>query len=267
MVSVPDGDPYSGISSTVTGIDNPGAAFLGSTSSLRAGTNGSGAATRVSMAWRNRTDIEIDGRNFDLAPSGRQYIRDGVNPGDRGIALAWDAYNVVSDVVKLDGIIGVYVLEMDYEEGELLWHNSPEPWPKHRPGDTLEEGLDLLDRIYLGWFELDDAHGVLDGYDEWVNAVEGNSAVGVSAVANYKGTYDQFAADNIVTDSNLGDYLGSFGVDTASDTVWAVLDHNSHFVTVPEPATVSLLGVGIAALLIRGRQRRGRRQVAAGRMT
>jgi hypothetical protein len=127
----------------------------------------------------------------------------------------------------------------------------------------VEEGLDIFDRIYLGWFERSDTHGVLDGYDEWVNAVEGNSAVGVNAVVNYKGAYDQFAADNGVTDSNLGEYLGSYGVDIGSDTVWAVLDHNSQFATIPEPATISLLGVGIAVLLVRGRERRRRCQANA----
>jgi hypothetical protein len=98
--------------------------------------------------------------------------------------------------------------------------------------------------------------GALAGYDEWVNAVEGNSTTGGSAVANYKGSYATFAADHHIGEATLSNYLGSFGVDIDSDTVWAVLDHNSHFGTVPEPATMSFLALGGLALL---RRRRGRK--------
>jgi len=255
---IPDTDPYNTVTSTVDDIDDPGH-YLGSTASLKAGTNTTGAEVDVTMAWRNRTNIEIDGQAFDLSPDGRQYIRDGINEGDPGIAIAWDAYNMVSDVVDITGVVGTYVLEMDYDEATLRWHYTPNPWPG-LPGETLEEGLDRLDRIYLGWFAIDtDYEGALADYDEWVNAVEGNSATGGSAVANYKGTYAAFASANSITEATLVNYLGSFGVDIASDTVWAVLDHNSAFGTVPEPATLTLLALGGLAVLRKRRRRSCRR--------
>jgi hypothetical protein len=44
--------------------------------------------------------------------------------------------------------------------------------------------------------------------------------------------------------------LGDWGVNTASNTVWAVVDHNSDFAAVPEPGTLALLGVAWAIGLI-----------------
>ena len=41
--------------------------------------------------------------------------------------------------------------------------------------------------------------------------------------------------------------VGQYGVDTSAGTVWAVTDHNSQFVIVPEPGTLGLLAVGLAA--------------------
>lgn len=42
--------------------------------------------------------------------------------------------------------------------------------------------------------------------------------------------------------------LGTFGVDTASNTVWVVTNHNSEFAVVPEPSTFAFLSIGFIAL-------------------
>jgi fibronectin-binding autotransporter adhesin len=39
---------------------------------------------------------------------------------------------------------------------------------------------------------------------------------------------------------------GQYGVDTSAGTVWAVTDHNSQFVIVPEPGTIGLAAVGLS---------------------
>jgi hypothetical protein len=58
---------------------------------------------------------------------------------------------------------------------------------------------------------------------------------------------------------NLGPWAGQiglsqWGVDTDNNLVWAVVDHNSQFAAVPEPATFGLLGISALGLLMRRRR-------------
>jgi autotransporter-associated beta strand protein len=92
------------------------------------------------------------------------------------------------------------------------------------------------------------------------NAIGGNFATGADAQTDVQSSYASFAAANGISDSNLGLYLGSWGVDTTGDTAWAVVDYDSQFavVSVPEPASLGALAVCGAALLNR-RSRRTRK--------
>lgn len=248
---------YSGISSTVVGLEGispqtgahtprdftggewavpfdpalwlpPVEVHLGTTARIRAGAGGD-TATTVSMAWRSRTDIEVDSRGYPM---------DGIQMPP----MAYDSYGVISDVLDLNGVVGEYVLEMDYSDDARVITGAG--WP------YTEDGMAALGFLYLGWFEDTPSGGVIPTVREWVNAVDGNSGAGSHAVRNYLGSYDDFLTDPLYSDtSNLSKYLGSWGVDTTGNTMWAILDHNSEFSAVPEPATLSLLGIGGVALL------------------
>jgi len=219
---------YAGIGSTVVGVEYRGYEYpmLGSTMVIQDGINTSESTVTVSMQWRTRTDIEIDARDYPGAPGGMQWP-----------PMAYDAYAGVSDVVKLTGVVGPYVMELDYDESAIVIDDPPLTSEKE---NHLAQG----NWLYLGWFE-DEAHkhlGNLTDQQEWINAVHGNSATGSKAVANYQGGFADFTAE--YTDFMLSDYLGSYGVDTTNNKVWAVLDHNSEFGTIPEPMTAVLLGLG-----------------------
>lgn len=81
----------------------------------------------------------------------------------------------------------------------------------------------------------------------WVNAIDGNSVTGGTFFADT--AYDEAAHFA----------LGNYGFDSNTNTAWAVLDHNSDFVVVPEPATFAAL-FGLLALGLAFYRRRMRQQ-------
>jgi len=90
---------------------------------------------------------------------------------------------------------------------------------------------------FLGWLD--------PVTNEWVNAVNGN----IGGTAAFAGDH----AYNAVTDFVLGYY----GVDTTNNKVWAVLDHNSQFATIPEPGTCALITLCGCALFLVARRKKG----------
>ncbi len=98
-----------------------------------------------------------------------------------------------------------------------------------------ESSLGSIDEstLRLGW---------LSG-DTWVLAIDGNGP----------GSTPTF----VLGAWNSSYALGTYGVDTDSNTVWAVINHNSEFsvVAVPEPGTCALLAVAGIVLVIFRRRR------------
>lgn len=114
----------------------------------------------------------------------------------------------------------------------------------------LVTGTDLSN-LWLGW---------QSGSNGWVNAVDGN--IGNNASPAQQAFVGSFAAFQGSNGSSLTEYLGAYGRDASTNTVWAVVNHNSEFVAlVPEPGTVALAAIGAAAALA-GRHRVRRRHSA-----
>ncbi|MDD4890658.1 MAG: PEP-CTERM sorting domain-containing protein, partial [Phycisphaerae bacterium] len=133
---------------------------------------------------------------------------------------------IVSDVVDLTLDVSklassTYVLQMSYNENDPLIG-----------GPTSEATLAANGKIYVAW---------LNG-STWVNA-------GIVDLTHFKGIEAYPAGDLTV---------GDWGVDTAANKAWVVLDHASTFAVVPEPATMAFLAFG--GLTMMGAALRRRRQ-------
>jgi hypothetical protein len=132
---------------------------------------------------------------------------------------------LASDIVNLEGTAGstfadAIVLQLTYDEATAIALFGSEATAR------------------LGWFD--------PTTNQWSLAVDGNT--GGSPFFAGDGAYNP-ASDFV---------LGRYGVDTASNTVWAVINHNSDFAVVPEPATSILVGLGLFLILNRLRARTSR---------
>ena len=215
---------------------------------------GNGAAT-VSMAWRNRTLQETTGQ-------------EGGTPSSPPLPAANSA--LISNVLNLTGMstsggepvqTDPFVLQMNYDAALL--------------GNEAEEAASGA--IYLAWLN---PNGGGSGVPLWQNAITGdtdglttpgipiylgsfldyvNSLDGNANFPLFTTTYTTATLGNL-SNAQLEEILGDWGVDTANHDVWAVIDHNSAFAVaaVPEPATLILAACGFVGLLGYGFRRRRR---------
>lgn len=158
----------------------------------------------------------------------------GTASGSGGtLATTWSSLgkpaSAVSDILELTTPTGssAFVLSMNYD-----------------PASETSE-------LWLGW-----KNGT-----EWINAVAGNT--GNNASLAQQGYLGAFTAFQTTYGDTLTNYIGAYGRDNATDTVWAVVNHNSEFVAflapVPEPATIVLAGTAAVVIGVRCRRKRRRR--------
>jgi len=104
----------------------------------------------------------------------------------------------------------------------------------------------------LGWFD--------PFAGQWTNAVDGN-VLDPDFEYLYAGYAGNVAFNDFLADigEGFGDsYLGAWGIDSSSNSVWAVLNHNSSFAVlnaIPEPSTAMLFGLGAGLWALRRRRR------------
>jgi hypothetical protein len=158
-----------------------------------------------------------------------------------------------SDVVNVSGITGgsnsEYEMQVTYDPATLGGTAAA--------AQAASNGF-----LYLGYRTTAGGIG-----NDWTNAVstqyaDGNTAAGAGAVQDYQGSYAAFTAGP-GSGFTLAQTLGSYGVDTATNTVWAIIDHDAEFAAVPEPGTIGLLVAGIAALGFAYRRRKDVRALFA----
>jgi autotransporter-associated beta strand protein len=222
---------YAGMGSTAKGTSP---ALLGSRADILAGVNSGsftgGGAANLSMAWRLRATSEMT-------------VGEGGSPASP--PLPYINAPLISDVLQLTGMASgspepsqsdPFALQMTYKSSLLA-----------------DEANDALaGSVYLAWLNPDGAGA---GVPLWQNAVAGNFGNNATpAEQNFQGSFAAFQV--AVGDNNLADYIGAWGVDTANDNVWAVVNHDSQFAVVPEPATLILALLGAAGVGLVARRRR-----------
>jgi hypothetical protein len=194
------------------------------------GTYTGGSAATVTEQWRTRTLAETS------TAEGGSPASPPLPPGATIVSNVLDlnGMGTTSSVNSHTGTSGIrtdpFVLSMDYSAGLLA-----------------SESTGLRSTVYLGWLN---PTGSSTGTPQWQNAALGNfGAVGADAdTAEYQGSFTQFidqyefardpglfpsGTDPAALDSaQLAAILGSFGMDSADNSVWAALDHNSSFADV-----------------------------------
>jgi len=208
---------------------------LGSEAILLLGTNATGGSETVSMAWRARTNSES---NISL-PTQKLY----------------------SDVVRLTGMDIASPNVVNGSGGEI-----------RRQTDTFALQMTYVyagpneSNLKLAWLNNGDGNYATEGDNTWVLATSGNFGIGTYVYAGLGVSWNDFindtgnvrnisGDDGVITAANLANYLGSYGVNVAGDNVWAVLNHNSDFAVIPEPASLALVSLGALGLLARRRSR------------
>jgi autotransporter-associated beta strand protein len=143
-------------------------------------------------------------------------------------AISWLAAtgSTSSDILRLTNTSGTaQVLSLTYDPSLTL----------ARPED-----------VQLGWFNA--------GSSAWVNAVNGNTG---GSSSFFTGSWDDYLVAN--PSATPTSALGVYGTDVTTNTVWAVVNHNSDFaaILVPEPTSLAAVGAAAGVAFLVARRRKG----------
>ena len=217
------GGPYGNLLTTQGAVTN----LAGLTTTL-----GTGA---TSFGIGNTTATILAGTTSASTISEQWRSRSAVESFNSGTGFP----QLISDVVNLNGVSGgsasTYVLQMTYDASQMAGGTAG-------VNTGISEGF-----LFLG------SRNATTG--DWQNAIVGNDSTGSNAgtsiiqssFASYTAAHPTFS---------LASMLGTWGVDTTNNDVWAVVDHDAEFAVVPEPGTIGLLIGGIAALGFAYRRRK-----------
>ena len=257
-------DPYPiGVPLAISSAaNNNSSSFVpGTTAAIIAGTFNSSDNGPLSMQWATRNQGE-------MAWASSTYNNLPTNGASS---------NLTSEVMKLSGQENGtdYVLQMDFS-------NSIET-----PGDQMQDIL-ANKNLYLGILAGSSPHGTVwenavlanmsytevinnkfvntpavgayawqpnDGTsasNPWVSASAPSSQPYIGSFQSFlNSTYYQGGQIHYFYEHSLDQLRGTWGIDTSTDTAWAVLDVGSGiFAVVPEPPSIRLLAAGALSLVI-----------------
>ncbi|MDP9172348.1 MAG: polysaccharide lyase family protein [Planctomycetota bacterium] len=186
----------------------------------------------VTMQWRARAASET--------PGTQKYPPSDIT-----------SYGLISDPINLTGMANAgasgggqsdpFALQLTYDDRNF-----------GAAGSTSEIVNAAAGNIRIDWF-----NPALHG-GQWEQATNGDFNGGTTVLQDFQGSWDSFSsAEGGITDANIANFLGSWGVDPATNTVWAVVDHTGQFAVVPEPSTLAVI-VSIGSLpLLRRKKKSG----------